>query len=123
MTIDNPFRNSAMALWLNAVLTAIGPFFGSSTSYVVVALVLAILAMGLMRGKRMSAYIAFLIVGFLGGIVLGWIWSMSGPSAWWAIVTTVICWLTASMLLSRSGVQSMRLVPNHKKLALPATVS
>ena len=99
MAIDNPFRNSAMALWLNAVLTAIGPFFGSSTSYVVVALVLAILAMGLMRGKRMSAYIAFLIVGFLGGIVLGWIWSMSGPSAWWAIVTTVICWLTASMLL------------------------
>ena len=99
MAIDNPFRNSAMALWLSAVLTAIGPFFGSSTSYVVVALVLAILAMGLMRGKRMSAYIAFLIVGFLGGIVLGWIWSMSGPSAWWAIVTTVICWLTASMLL------------------------
>ena len=99
MAIDTPYRNGAMFLWLSAILTAIGPVLGSPTSYIGVALVLAILAMGLMRGKRWMAYIAFLVVGFLGGIVLGWIWSIDGPPAWWAIVTAAICWLTMSMLL------------------------
>lgn len=99
MAIDNPYREGAMFLWLSAVLTAIGPVFGSPTSYIAVALVLVILAMGLFRGKRWVAYITFLMVGFLGGIVLGWIWSISGPPAWWAITTTAFCWLTASVLL------------------------
>lgn len=98
MAIPTSYRRSAMFLWLSAALTAFGPILGGPTGYFAVALVMGILAMGLMRGMRWIKYIAFLVVGILGSIVLGWIWSIGGPPAWWAIATTASCWLTASML-------------------------
>ena len=98
MENQNPYRSSAMFLWLSAALSAVGPVFGAPLGYIIVALVMGVLAMGLVRGMRWIAYIAFLVSGISGAIVLGWIWSIGGPPIWWAIITTVTCWLTASML-------------------------
>ena len=98
MENQNPYRSSAMFLWLSAALSAIGPVLGAPLGYIIVALVMGVLAMGLVRGMRWIAYIAFLVAGISGAIVLGWIWSIGGPPTWWAIITTATCWLTASML-------------------------
>jgi hypothetical protein len=98
MPTTNPYHSAALLLWLAAALHAAAPILGAPTGYLIWAGLYALLAMGLMRGMRWVSYIAFLVAGIGGGIMLGWYWVAFGLFQWWSLLATAICWIAAIAL-------------------------
>jgi hypothetical protein len=94
MTGPNPYRNAASALFVASILNLIAPVVGGGMGFVITGVVLCLLGVGLLRGMRWVAYLAFLIAGIAGAVALGFYWAIG----WFSIAMMLASWAAAVML-------------------------
>lgn len=95
---------AALFIFVSAALHILAPVAGGLTSealsLVPAGIVLALLALGLLRGMRWLAWLAFFVMLGAGIVALGYAAAVTWVPTWWYVAIVAADWLAAAMLLA-----------------------